>query len=190
MSFITVYDACVLYPPSIRDLLVRLAQTGLFAAKWSEAILDEIVESIVRTEPEVDRGRLERTRRLMCEAVRDCIITGYERLCEGLELPDPDDRHVLAAAIRAHAQVIVTFNLSDFPAESLDAYAIEAQSPDEFVLYLIDLSPATVGAVLAPQADALGNPPQTLAELLDRLSGNGLPRAVARLREHLGSPPA
>ena len=115
MSFTAVYDACVLYPPSVRDLLVRLAQTGLFAARWSDAILDEMVESILERQPEVDRSRLERTRQLMCEAVRDCLVTGYERLIDGLELPDPDDRHVLAAAIRANAQVIVTSNLSDFP---------------------------------------------------------------------------
>lgn len=185
MSFTAVYDACVLYPPSVRDLLVRLGHTGLFAARWSDAILDEMVESILERQPEVDRSRLERTRQLMCEAVRDCLVTGYERLIDGLELPDPNDRHVLAAAIRANAQVIVTSNLSDFPAEQLDPYSIEAQSPDQFVLHLVDLAPATVAAAVTQQADALRNPPQTLAELLDRLARNGLPRAVAALREQL-----
>ena len=77
MSFTALYDACVLYPPSVRDLLVRLAQTGLFAARWSDAILDEMVESILERQPEVDRSRLERTRQLMCEAVRDCLVTDY-----------------------------------------------------------------------------------------------------------------
>jgi len=149
VSFTAVYDACVLYPPSVRDLLVRLAQTGLFAARWSDAILDEMVESILERQPEVDRSRLERTRQLMCEAVPDCLVTGYEGLIESLELPDPDDRHVLAASIRASAQVIVTSNLSDFPSEHLDPYAIEAQSPDQFVLHLVDLAPATVAAVAA-----------------------------------------
>lgn len=81
--------------------------------------------------------------------------------------------------------MIVTSNLSDFPAEYLDPYSIEAQSPDQFVLHLVDLAPATVAAVVAQQADALRSPPQTLADLLDRLARNGLPRAVAALRERL-----
>ena len=81
--------------------------------------------------------------------------------------------------------MIVTSNLSDFPAEQLDPYSIEAQSPDQFVLHLVDLAPAAVAAVVAQQADALRSPPQTLADLLDRLARNGLPRAVAALREQL-----
>jgi predicted nucleic acid-binding protein len=185
VGFTAVYDACVLHPPSVRDLLVRLGRTGLFAARWSETILDEMVESILRRRPDIEPARLARTRHLMCEAVPDCLVTGYERLIDGLELPDPDDRHVLAAAIRANAQVIVTSNLSDFPAVQLDPYSIEAQSPDQFVLHLVDLAAATVAAVIAQQADALRNPPQTLGDLLDRLARNGLPRAVAGLREHL-----
>lgn len=185
MSFTAVYDANVLHPASVRDLLIRVGQTGLFAARWTEAILDEVIDSILRRHPELDRPRLVRTRELMCEAIPDCLVTGYERLIEGLDLPDPDDRHVLAAAIRAHAQVIVTANLSDFPPEQLSPYFIEAQSPDEFVLYLVDLAPGTVAAIAQQQADALQKPPQTLDDLLERLAGNGLPRAVAALREHL-----
>src|SRR5450759_1201889 len=105
MTFVVIYDANVLYPSTLRDVLIRLAQTGLVQAKWTETILDET--------------RLQRTRNLMNLAVRDAVVTGYEPLIGSLNLPDLDDRHVLAAAIRARAQIIVTFNLRDFPPEAL-----------------------------------------------------------------------
>ena len=185
MAFTAVYDANVLHPASTRDLLIRLGTTGLFQARWTEAILDEMVDSVLRRQPDLSRERLERTRHLMCEAVPDCLVTGYESLVAGLELPDPDDRHVLAAAIRCHAQVIVTDNLGDFSANQLGPYTIEAQSCDDFVLHLVDLAPATVAATVQRQADALVNPRQTLDDLIERLRHNGLARAMAALEAHL-----
>src|SRR5438105_9078249 len=103
MPFIAVYDACVFYPASLRDLLIRLATKQLFQAKWSEQILDECFESILRKSPELDPAKLDRTRRLMNAAVRDCLVVGHDVLIDGLKLPDPDDQHVLAAAIEAGA---------------------------------------------------------------------------------------
>lgn len=185
MAFIAVYDANVLYPGSLRDLLVRLAQTGLFQARWSDQILDEMIDAISRRQPEL-RNRLDRTRQLMTQAVPDCLVTGYEPLIDGLSLPDPEDRHVLAAAIRCHAEVIVTTNLKDFPADQLEFYDIGAQSPDEFVLNVIDLAPARVLAVVQEQARQLTNPPSTLDDLLDRLRTVGLPRSVAIIHQQLG----
>lgn len=185
MAFVAVYDANVLYPGSLRDLLVRLAQTGLFQAKWTDEILDEMVDAITRRQPAL-RDRLVRTRELMTGAVSDCLVTGYEPLIDGLSLPDPDDRHVLAAAIRCNAQVIVTANLRDFPSRELDFYDIEAQSPDEFVLNVIDLAPARVIAVVQQQARQLGMPPSTIDDLLNRLRSIGLPRSVANIRQLLG----
>lgn len=181
MAFTALYDADVLHPAGLRDLLVRLGQTGLFRARWSEQILDEMVGSILRRRPDLDAARLARTRELMCDAVADCMVTGYEPLIEGLDLPDPDDRHVLAAAIRCSAQVIVTSNLDDFPADALEPFNIEAQAPDQFVLDLANLAPARVAAVIQQQSAALRNPPRTIDELLDDLS-DSLPRAVATLR--------
>jgi predicted nucleic acid-binding protein len=127
-----VYDACVLYPFHLRDLLVRLAMSGLFQAKWTDTILDECFASLRSNRPDLDPERLDRTRQLMCTAVRDCLVTGHESLIEGLDLPDPDDRHVLAAAIRCDAQVIVTWNLANFPASALEPFDLEAQSPGRF----------------------------------------------------------
>lgn len=115
MSFIVIYDANVLYPNSLRDLLIRVAQAGLVEAKWTEKILDETFSSLRRVRTDLDPAKLDRTRQLMNRAIRDVLVTGYEPLVEVLDLPDPDDRHVLAAAITARAQVIVTDNLKDFP---------------------------------------------------------------------------
>ncbi len=182
MAFDATYDACVLHPAGLRDLLVRLATTGLFRAHWSTDILDEMVRSILRRRPDLTAAQLDRTRELMCNAVADCLTTGYEELIEGLHLPDPDDRHVLAAAIRSGSQVIVTENLTDFPADVLEKYNIEAQTPDVFVLHLIDLSPRLVFGVLEAQAADLRNPPMSVGELLERLSSSSLPRSVATLR--------
>ncbi len=100
MAFIVLYDACVLYPAPLRDLLVRIAKTGIVRARWTDAILDECFRSILEQRPDLKPKALERTRELMKQAVPDCLVTGFETLVEGLSLPDRDDRHVLAAAIR------------------------------------------------------------------------------------------
>jgi len=183
MAFAATYDACILYPAGMRDLLIRLAMTGLFRAVWSDQILDEMVRSILHNRPDLTTAQLDRTRQLMCDAVPDCLVTGHDCLIEALVLPDPNDRHVLAAAIRSGSQVIVTENLKDFPPEALSPYGVEAQPPDLFLLHLIDLSPTTVAATIERQAAALKHPPITVAELLDRLADSGLPRSVAALRQ-------
>ena len=105
MAFTAVFDANVLYPAAQRDILIRLAQAGLFRGRWTDRILDEMERAIVRRQPEL-ADKLIRTRHLMCEAVHDCLVVGYEHLIDVFELPDADDRHVLAAAIRCGAQVI------------------------------------------------------------------------------------
>ncbi len=186
MAFVAIYDANVLYPGSLRDLLIRLGQTGLFQAKWTDQILDEMIDAIVAAQPDL-ADRLQRTRELMNRAIRDVRVNGYEHLIDSLQLPDPDDRHVLAAAIRANAQVIVTSNLKDFPAQELEPYDIEAQSPDEFVLHVLELAPARVVSTIEDQARALKSPATTPDDLLDRLRAVGLPRAVAAIRHQLGA---
>ena len=127
MPFIVVYDANVLYPNSLRDLLIRVAQAGLVQAKWTGQILDETFRHLKENRPDLDPAKLDRTRELMNKAIRDVLVTGYEPLIEVLDLPDVDDRHVLAAAIKANAQVIVTENTKDFPPEKLASWNIEAQ---------------------------------------------------------------
>lgn len=105
----------MLYPAPLRDLLLRLALTNLFRARWTDHIHEEWVRALLTQRSDLSRKRLQRTRELMDQAVPDCLVTGYEELIESLVLPDPDDRHVLAAAIRSQAGVIVTYNVKDFP---------------------------------------------------------------------------
>jgi hypothetical protein len=187
VAFVVLYDACVLYPAPLRYLLVRLANTGIVRARWSDLILDECFRSILEKRPDLKPEALKRTRELMTQAVADCMVTGFDALVEGLELPDPGDRHVLAAAIRAGAQAIITFNLADFPEDKLTPYNVEAKHPDDFLLDAIDLAPGRVTAVVTEQAARLRNPPRTVGELLDTLRDQGLVRSVAKLRELFGA---
>ena len=110
-GFTAFYDANVLYPAELRNLLMHLALIGLFRAKWSADVHEEWISSLLKKRPDLTRDKLERTRILMDQHAVDALVTDYEDLIPGLQLPDPDDRHVLAAAIRGHADVIVTINL-------------------------------------------------------------------------------
>lgn len=181
-TFTVVYDACVLYPAATRDLLIRLGQTGVFRARWTERIVDEALRSLAADRPDLDPARIRRTGELINAAVRDCLVTGYEQLAESLTLPDPDDRHVLAAAVRAGAQVIVTNNLKDFPHEALDPFGVEVQTPDAFVRHLVDLDAQVVARILVEQAAALKKPAMSVWQLIERLTGSGLVEAMAAVR--------
>jgi predicted nucleic acid-binding protein len=128
MPFIVVYDANALYGNAQRDLLIRIAQSGLVQAKWTDQILDEMLSNLGKKRPDIPAEKLGILRDLMNRAVRDCLVTGYESLVESLHLPDPDDRHVLAAAIKSSAQVIVTTNLKDFPEAELQPWNVEVKS--------------------------------------------------------------
>lgn len=182
MAFVVLYDANVLYPSTLRDLLIRVAQAGLVQAKRTDQILDEVLRNLKLNRPDLEDARLDRTRELMNRAVRDCPVTGYEPLVDALELPDPDDRHVLAAAVKARAQVIITNNLKDFPPDELVAWDIEAKGADDFVHDQIDLSRDTVYGAVQRIADSWANPPGTIADVLTSLERDGLVQSVAALR--------
>jgi hypothetical protein len=111
-----------------------------------------------------------------------CLVVGYQDLIPSLTLPDANDRHVLAAAICAGADVIVTYNLKDFPTTTLEQYGIEAQHPDEFISHLIDLAPPVICAAVKRQRMSLKNPPQSVEELLSAYERQGLAKTVAELR--------
>ena len=115
--YTAVLDACVLYPMLLRDLLLSLAHADLYSAKWTGHIRDEWVRAKLRDCPDRERQIISAAE-TMEAAISDCMVTGYEHLIGGLKLPDPDDRHVLAAAIAGHADAIVTLNEKDFPKES------------------------------------------------------------------------
>jgi hypothetical protein len=183
--FTAFFDASVLYPSELRNLLMHLALTGLFRAKWSAAVHEEWICALLRRRPDLSREKLERTRMLMDKHAADALVTGYEHLIEGLRLPDPNDRHVLAAAIRGRADVIVTPNLRHFPAEILARFGIEAQHPDEFILHLLDLAPGVVAGAARDHRESLKNPPKTIPEYLDTLEAQGLTQTAAALREYM-----
>jgi hypothetical protein len=178
MALTVVYDACVLYPAPLRDLLMHLALTDLISARWTDRIHEEWITSLLADRPDLTRDQLERTRSMMNAHVRDCLVEGYDALIDGLTLPDPDDRHVLAAAVRAGASVIVTFNLKDFPDDTLSPYAVEARHPDDFVSELLVEAPDVVCAAAKRQRESLKRPPKSVQEYLDILLRIGLPQTV------------
>lgn len=184
-SFTVVYDASVLYPAPLRDFLMWLALTDLFKARWTDEIHQEWMRNVLKNRPDLTLAQLNRTKNLMNTNVRDCLVTGYDLLIPTLELPDPGDRHVLAAAIHCGADFIVTFNLKDFPNLVLATYGVEAVHPDEFILDLINLDSTKVCQAAQKQRKTLKNPPLTLAQYLDNLSRQGLSQTATALRELL-----
>lgn len=182
--YTAILDACVLYPASLRDLLLSLARDGLFHARWSERIEAEWISNLLRQRPDLDEAALRRTCALMAQAVPDSLVTGWEALVDGLPvLPDANDRHVLAAAIRGHADAIVTFNLIDFPVDVLAPFGIEAQHPDEFLLNQLDLNTIAALKSIKAMRARWRKPAVTAAELAAALEKLGLPLTTARLRE-------
>jgi len=174
-------DANTLYPAPLRDLLLSLAVDGLYHARWTVRIHDEWTRNLAMNRPELAE-RLPQLVALMNRIVPDCLIENYEALIDGLELPDVEDRHVLAAAITGHVDAIVTFNLKDFPGDVLGRYNIEAQHPDEFVLNQLELSQIDALAAIKAMRARLRRPPQSAVDLIATLERAGLPASAAHLR--------
>ncbi len=177
-----VLDANVLYPQVLRDVLLTLSFNRVYAARWSDRIHDEWTRNLQKQRPDISAFQLERTRRLMNEQIEDSLVENYEFLILTLELPDPDDRHVLAAAIHAQAEQIVTWNLKDFPRRALDKHGIAAISPDQFLSERLAEQSGLVIAALSEQRQRMKNPPQKPAQFLESLQRQRLTRFVAALR--------
>jgi predicted nucleic acid-binding protein len=182
-NFTAVYDACVLYPAPLRDLLMELALTDSFRARWSEEIHQEWIRNVLKNRPDLNESQLLKTKGYMDANVRDALVTDFESLIPSLNLPDKDDRHVLAAAIRCGADVIVTFNLKDFPSDYLSTFDVEAQHPDEFILYLLDLYPVQVCSAAEKVRQRLRNPVMDHEKYLANLLRQSLPQTVSRMKE-------
>ncbi|MBC6416901.1 MAG: PIN domain-containing protein [Rhodospirillales bacterium] len=179
--YTVLLDANVLYPAPLRDAVLQLAVTDLFKAKWTGDIHREWIKALLRNEPQRDPAALQRTRKHMDTAVRDCLVTGYRSLIPSLDLPDPNDRHVLAAAIVGRCDAIVTQNLKDFPAAALAPFGIETQHPDDFFCNQLSLAPELVCSALGKVRARLKNPPKTADAYLASLSRQGLVATVAEL---------
>jgi predicted nucleic acid-binding protein len=185
VTVVAVYDANVLYPSLLRDILIRVSIAGAVRARWTEQILDEVFRNLRAKRPDLDIGALNRTRTLMNDAVRDAPVTGFEYLIDELELPDPDDRHVLAAAIHARASVIVTANLKDFPADDLAQYGVTARHPDVFLTQLFDDDPVAVVDAVRRILATSRRPHLAATDIVDRLDAAGIPMFAERMRSTL-----
>jgi predicted nucleic acid-binding protein len=175
-------DSCVLYPARLRDLLLSLAAVDLFRPLWSEMIHEEWITKVLVNRPDLTRAQLEAARSAMDHAFPAAAVFGFERLIPTVSLPDPDDRHVLAAAIHARADLIVTVNLKDFPTAALSSQGIVAAHPDPFVDYLFDLDePEAVDAV-ARMRGRLRAPSLSPDDFIDSIAQVGMPLTASRLR--------
>lgn len=185
--FAAFLDACVLVPIAPCDTLLRLADAGTFRPLWSERVMAEVLSALERVHPQIDRSRFQGRIRSMKEAFDDALVEGWEPLEQGIVLPDPGDRHVVAAAVRSRADMIVAENLKDFPRTALDAFGLEATRVEDFILDQFDLSPDTVTRIIAEQAAAMARPPVDTATLLARLVRSGVLRFAMAVAEELRS---
>ncbi len=183
-QFTVLFDACVLYPAPVRDLLLQLASKGLFRGRWTQRIQDEWTRNLLKNRPDLHEDQLKLTCKMMNESVLDCLVENYEDLVPSISLPDRDDVHVLAAAIVCQAQIIVTFNLKDFPNEILQKYGIECQDPDTFLRHQFDLNAATVLGCVKTIRARLKNPSMDAQNYLLTLF-NHLPQTVSILKDYI-----
>ncbi|WP_162055941.1 PIN domain-containing protein [Pontibacter pamirensis] len=182
-KFVAVLDACVIYPAPIRDLLLHLASSDLYTPKWTNKIHEEWIRNLLLNRRDLDRVQLQRIPDAMNSSFPDSNVEEYEDLVAAVNLPDPDDRHVVAAAVRCNADVIVTANLKDFPNEYLSRFDIEAQHPDHFIVNLIDLNPEKAFQAFQNQVSCLKNPPKTETEVLENLKKVGLEKTCIKLNK-------
>lgn len=182
---VVLLDACTLYPAALRDVLMRLTLHGLIQARWTDAIHDEWIEAVLRDRPDLSRPQLERTRKLMDLHAEDSLVVGHEKRMGSLNLPDPDDRHVLAAAIEAGADVLLTWNLRDFPETAMAPHGIAAETPDALLAQLFQRHRDALLVVLREARESLKNPPLTPADYLETLRRQGLKRTCELLDSFL-----
>lgn len=180
--FVVLLDANVLYPFRKRDVLLRFYDAGLFRARWTERILDEWSRSLLNAHPDL-KSNIEAQQEKIRDVFPEALVSGFEHLEAGLNLPDADDRHVLAAAILCGAQHIVTDNIRDFPSAELDQFDIKAIEADEFLSRTFDLYAAEAMSVLRELRSYYSNPRFTPSEFVFDLTAKGMPKLAARVRE-------
>lgn len=181
--FVVILDANVLFPFRKRDVLLRFSHAGLFRARWSEEILDEWTRNLLALKPQLEKS-IHAQQAAMRDHFPEALVIGHDPLVGALDLSDPDDRHVLAAAIQCGAQHIVTDNLVNFPNDKLEPYDIEAIDADEFLSRTFDLYPAEALTVLRQLRTHYNNPPYSAPEFVLDLTAKGLPRLAARARQN------
>lgn len=162
---------------------MELAASGVVVARWTADIHNEWIEALMRQQPSRSRAALERTRNLMDAATHESVVEGYAYLIPDLQLPDDNDRHVLAAAIVGGCRTIVTQNIKDFPKEILTPYGITAETPDRMLCEILVERPASFVRAVTRVRERLKNPPMTQAQHLQVLERQNLPMTLALLKE-------
>ncbi|MFK7933857.1 MAG: PIN domain-containing protein [Saprospiraceae bacterium] len=180
---IAVLDACILYPAPLRDLLLYIADASLFQPKWSDQINEEWVRNLLKNRSNLKRKGLDRTVKEMNRAFADANVNPNKEEIEILVLPDLDDRHVLATAIKAKAERIITANLKDFPPTYIQQFKISVQHPDKFIHQLINDYPNEVLIAFRKQVGNLKNPPRTELEVIESLKKCGLTNSSLLLKQ-------
>jgi predicted nucleic acid-binding protein len=184
--FVVVLDANVLYPYTKRDVLLRFAEAGLFRARWSSLILKEWTENLLEEKPHIEES-IHSQIEAMSVAFPEACVDGGTELIPQLDLPDPDDRHVLATAITVGAEQIVTDNLKDFPDATLDEYGVSAVSPDDFLASTFELYEAVAVGVMRTMRTDYEKPPYQPSEFILHLQARGLPKLAALLKPYIDS---
>ncbi|MHA6324558.1 PIN domain-containing protein [Roseivivax sp. CAU 1753] len=179
--FVVILDANVLFPFRIRDVLLTFAHEGLFRARFTEEIMAEWTENLLELKPHLEVSILSQVE-MIREKFDECFVTGHMPLVDALDMPDKDDRHVLAAAIRCSAQVIVTENKRDFPQALLEEYDIEVLGADEMLVNTYELFPVEAARALGKVRKRYTNPQMNVSEFLLDLTRAGLPKLAAIAR--------
>lgn len=182
--FVVILDANVLFPFRVRDVLLTFAHDGLFRARFTEEIMAEWTQNLLELKPSLKKS-IKSQVDMIRQTFDECFVTGHMPLIEGLGMPDKDDRHVLAAAIRCSAQVIVTENKRDFPPDLLDEYDIEVLGADEMLVNTYELFPVEAARALGKVRGRYKNPRMNVSEFLLDLTRAGLPKLAAIARRDI-----
>jgi hypothetical protein len=185
---IAVYDACILYPSHLRNIVVQAAVDRLIEARWTDEIHDEWMRNLAADTPALSLERPRITRQLMNDALPSAMVGGYAGLIPTVHFPDPHDRHVVAAGIAAGASVILTWNLRDFPIAVLKAHKLLARTPDAFLAELHDKAPDLMVASLENTRRNLSRTRLSASDFTEILRRQKLTRLAARIQEHSSGP--
>lgn len=181
---VVVLDACVLYPPSLRDLLLTLAALDAFDVRWSEMILEELRRNVVADNPQVDGARFSsHTLAEMRKHFPEAMVTVSQAEIDRLD-NHPKDRHVAAVAVKAGADAIVTINVKDFRSRLLEAAGVSVLTPGQLVEAVLDEGPELVTYAVRRMSSRWTNPPRSISEIVELLARHPtMTRAMSRVRD-------
>lgn len=184
-KYTAILDANVLYPNTLRNLLLSLASDGLYHAKWTTEITHEWSRNLIADRPDIV-SKIDRLIELVNLSAPDCLVEGYEYIIPTIVLPDLNDRHVVAAAVAGHADAIVTFNLKDFPDDIVHKFGIDVQHPDDFLMNQLQLRQFDALQVMRKVRGRYRNPQLSAKEFIELIGRNGLPQTAQYLEAHMG----